>query len=644
MKSNPSNLKKRRKKLYQPHPRIRDRRAVWLNVLPSDRWIKVKRDFTLLETLQKAAIDIESDCGGDGTCGKCKVRIVTALGPPDEQEKKLLSKEELERGERLACRVRIRKSLVVYTDEPPSQLAMVQILKHGRTPDVTLDPLIEKLAATVPAPSLEHPESDFRRLRDALGEPYAEMRITARCLGSLYRDLRRTGFRGQALIHENCLHSWEPAGSVRGRYGLVFDIGTTTLVGKLIDMADGREVGALSRLNSQSRYGSNVINRIQFARDKKTGRKRLRELLIADLNWITSRLLEAGGLVPEDVFIAVAAGNTTMQHFLLDLDPSGIAEAPFVPVITEGVTFRTADLGLNMNPDAVLYVMPCRSGYIGGDLISFILCSGAAQETGRMILGLDFGTNGEIFLGNRLRMLTCSAAAGPALEGARISRGMIARAGAIESVRVRDNNLQYNVIGNIKAKGLCGSGLVDLAAVLLHYGVIDTQGLMGPQQISEEGDLFRSRVLPVKDQPVFDFLVAGRYQSFNRKEILLTQMDVRELQLAKAAVAAGVQVLMQRMAVTVEDIDTIYLAGALGNYVNPYSAMRIGLIPSIAPERIVSLGNAASAGARLALLSKSHWRESTDIARRIEHIELSIQPDFEAYFIDAMDFPTDNLW
>jgi uncharacterized 2Fe-2S/4Fe-4S cluster protein (DUF4445 family) len=644
MKNNQSNKKKRRRKLYQPHPRVKDRRAVWLNVLPSDSWIKVKRDLTLLETLPEAGIELSSDCGGEGTCGKCKVRIITALGPPDEQEKKLLSKEELERGERLACRVRIKKSLVVYTDEPPSQLAMVQILKHGQTPDVTLDPLIEKRIVQLSPPSLEDPESDFRRLRNAMGEAFAEMRITARCLGSLYRALRRTDFRGEALIHGNCLLSWEPAGSIRGRYGLVFDIGTTTLVGKLIDMTDGHEVGVMSRLNSQSRFGSNVINRIQFVRDKKGGRRRMRELLIADLNGIIRSLLEAGGLVPEDIFIAVAAGNTTMQHFLLNLDPSGIAEAPFAPVITEGVTFRTTELGLKIHPDGMLYVMPARSGYIGGDLISFILCSGAAQEDDRMILGLDFGTNGEIFLGNRHRMFTCSAAAGPALEGARISRGMMARAGAIESVRVNANNLEYNVIGNIKAKGLCGSGLVDLVAVLLHFGVIDAQGLMGPQQIREEGDLFRSRIKAARNSPAFDFLVAGGYQSFNRKPILLTQMDVRELQLAKAAVAAGVQVLMKRMGIGVEDIHTIYLAGALGNYVNPYSAMRIGLIPTTAPEKIVSLGNAASAGARLTLLSKSHWRESADIARRIEHIELSVQPDFEAYFIDAMDFPVDNFW
>lgn len=641
---NNKNKKKRKKRPYQALPQARDRKTTWLNVLPADHWIKVKRGVILLEALQKAGIDLESECGGLGTCGKCKVRIITAIGPPDEQEKALLSLEALERGERLACRIRIKKSMVVYTDLAPSELEMVQILKYGQTPEVDLDPLIEKHPVQVTPPSIEHAESDFYRLRAAMGAPYLQMRITTRCLRSLYRKLRRNDFKGDAVIHRNCLLAWEPPGSIRGRYGIVFDIGTTTLVGKLIDMSEGVELSVISRLNSQSRYGSNVINRIQYVREKKQGQKRMRELLIRDLNLITRRLLEANGLTPDDVFIAVAAGNTTMQHFLLGLDPSGIAEAPFSPVITEGVTFRTAELGLEFHPDAILYVMPARSGYIGGDLISFILSSGAAEENEKMILGLDFGTNGEIFLGNRHRILTCSAAAGPALEGARISRGMIARAGAIESVRVEGHHLQYRVIGNIKAKGLCGSGLVDLVAVLLHYGVIDREGFLGPDQIQEEGDLFRSRVLPRSDAPVYDFVVAESGESLDGQPILLTQKDVRELQLAKGAIAAGVKILMQQMGVTAEDVDILYLAGALGNYVNPYSAMRIGLLPVTAAEKIISLGNAASAGARMALLSKSHWTKAVALAEQIEHIELSVEPGFEEAFVEAMDFPSRNLW
>lgn len=644
MKGNRANKKKRKKKPYQTPPRTRGRKNVWLNVLPANLWIRVKWGLTLLEALQRADIEIENECGGLGTCGKCKVHIVTAIGPPDDQEKALLSKEELERGERLACRVRIKKSLVVHTEPAPNAMEMVQILKHSQTPDVDLNPLIEKRTVQVELPSIENCESDFQRLRTAMGEAYADLRITTNCLKSLYRNLRRNGFQGEALIHRNCLLAWEPPNSIRGRYGIIFDIGTTTLVGKLIDMTHGREISVISGLNSQSRYGSNVINRIQYVREQKEGLQRMRNLLMRDLNLIARRLLETNGLEPEDIFIAVAAGNTTMQHFVLGLDPSGIAEAPFTPVITEGMTFRAAELDLQFHPDAMLYVMPSRSGYIGGDLIGFILASGAAQENDRMILGLDFGTNGEIFLGNRHRMLTCSAAAGPALEGTRISRGMIARSGAIESVRVENNQLQYNVIGNIKAKGLCGSGLVDMVAVLLHYGVIDTEGLLSPKQIFEKGDLFHSRVISRHDAPAFDFMVAGHFQSFDKKPIMLTQKDVRELQLAKAAVAGGVQVLMQDMGVTVDDIDTVYLAGALGNYVNPYSAMRIGLIPVTNPKKIVSLGNAASAGAKLALLSRSHWRIAADIAKQIEHIELSVQPEFDEHFIEAMDFPSFNLW
>jgi uncharacterized 2Fe-2S/4Fe-4S cluster protein (DUF4445 family) len=332
-----------------------------------------------------------------------------------------------------------------------------------------------------------------------------------------------------------------------------------------------------------------------------------------------------------------------MQHFLLGLDPSGIAEAPFSPVLTEGISFRTADLGLPMHPEAMIYVMPSKSGYIGGDLISFILASGAADED-RLILGLDFGTNGEIFLGNRHRMVTCSAAAGPALEGARISRGMIARAGAIESVRVENSALDYHVIGNVKVRGLCGSGLVDLVAVLLHHGAIDAEGLLSPEGIRESDQLLRPRIQRRKKKQVHDFVVAWPEESSGNDCVLLTQKDVRELQLAKSAVSAGVEILMEEMAVKPEDLDMIYLAGALGNYVNPHSAMRIGLIPTTDIEKVQSLGNAASAGAKMALLSKLYWAKATEIVEKIEHVELSIHEKFYDRFIEGMDFPETNLW
>ena len=643
MKKLPRTKKKKKKRSYQAPPRTGGRKSIWLNVLPDDKWIKVKRGATVYEVLAPTEIDLDGECGGLGTCGKCKIRVLTPVGPPDEQERELLTTEELTAGVRLACRTRLNKTLTVHTDVDSGEMELFQILKHGQSPAHELDPLLERRRASVPPPSIEAPTSDFYRVRAALGESYRDMKITYRCLCSLYEDLRTTGFEGQALIHGNCMLAWKRIESLAGRYGIVFDIGTTTLVGKLIDLSDGLEVSVISRLNSQSRLGTNVISRIQYVKEKTQGLKRMREMLIRDLNLITRRLLEANGLAPEHIFVAMAAGNTTMQHFLLGLDPSGIAEAPFSPVLTEGISFRTADLGLAMNPEAMLYVMPSKSGYIGGDLISFILASGAA-EGDRMILGLDFGTNGEIFLGNRHRMLTCSAAAGPALEGARISRGMIARAGAIESVQMSESDLHYEVIGNIKVRGLCGSGLVDLVSVLLHHGAIDAEGLLGPDGISEPGDLLRSRILWQEKKQAHDFVVVWPEESYSEERVLLTQKDVRELQLAKSAVGAGVEILMAEMGVAPEDLDMIYLAGALGNYVNPYSAMRIGLIPTVDVEKVVSLGNAASAGAKMALMSKRNWQKATQIVEQIDHVELSIHPQFYDRFIEAMNFPDANLW
>ncbi|MBL7174875.1 MAG: ATP-binding protein [Desulfobacteraceae bacterium] len=248
-----------------------------------------------------------------------------------------------------------------------------------------------------------------------------------------------------------------------------------------------------------------------------------------------------------------------------------------------------------------------------------------------------------ILLGNGKRMLTCSAAAGPALEGARITHGMIGKAGAIEGVRFEDNHLNYRVIGNIPPKGICGSGLVDLVAVLLHHGFIDSEGLLSPPEIPERDDMI-SRMKSREGKSIYDFLVASSSESFDGRSIYLTQNDIRELQLAKGAIAAGIKRLLTAIGATIDDVDKVYLAGALGNYINPLSAMRIGLVPRIDPDKIVPLGNAASTGAQMVLLSRHHWERVSDIARFLEHKELSCDPDFFDDFVEEMDFPQENLW
>ncbi|NQT70333.1 MAG: DUF4445 domain-containing protein [Desulfobacteraceae bacterium] len=620
------------------------KKKVWLNILPADVWIKVQRDNTVYNALQNTEIELEGDCGGLGKCGKCKIRVITPLGKSSKETIELLDTDELEQGVRLACRTKIRKNLAIYTEELNGETEFYQILKHGHMPSVELAPLIERRLVTIPPPSLENSLSDVQRIIEALSPEFHDLKTTYRCLSSLYKNLRATNFDGAAVIHNNCLLEWQSRDSIGGVFGLIFDLGTSTLVGKLVNLIEGQEVAVISRFNSQRKYGADVISRIQYIKGHPKRLVDLQKLLVEDLNLITKRLLESFRLKPKDILVAVAAGNTTMQHFMLSLDPSGIAEAPFTPVITEGMTFRSRDVGLKLHPDAMLYVMPAKSGYIGGDLIGFILSSGAAEQNDKLVLGLDLGTNSEIFLGNRNRILTCSAAAGPALEGARISHGMIARAGAIESFRFEENELFYNVIGNIKPKGLCGSGLVDLAALLLHHGIVNPEGLICPPDQHKKRNSMTARVIQTQENEIHDFLIASPQESLDGRPIVLTQRDIRELQLAKAAIASGIKILLKTMGAGIEDVDAVYLAGALGNYVHSLSAMRIGLLPEVNPEKIISLGNAASTGANMILLSKRYWERSAEIATSLEHLELSGHTDFFDQFIEEINFPTENLW
>ncbi len=639
----PKNHKPKKKKqtVRLPPSKRHKPKYVWLNVLPDDLWIRVRRGKTIWEALQKAAVHLEGDCGGLGKCGKCKVKVLSFIGPPSKEATELLTEEEIKDGLRLTCRNKIKKDLVIYLGEPQPDQEFFQILKTGYRPPLQLDPLIDKRLVTI-SPELQKQElSEMDRIRRAMGPEGRNLQVPLHCLRTLPQIFGKTSYHGAVVLHENSMLAWQDWESVGRRYGLVFDIGTSTVVGKLISLLDGHEVAAISHLNSQIRHGTNVISRLQFIKDNKDGLKRLHDLLLKDMRGITQRLLEVGELRPEEIFIAVAAGNTTMQHILLALDPSGIAEAPFSPIITEGIVVKAEQAGLKLHPEALLYVMPAKSGYIGGDLISVILASEAAEQDSEMILGLDLGTNGEIFLGNRSRLLTCSTAAGPALEGARISHGAIARVGAIEAVRMVDGQIQFQIIGNVKPKGICGSGLVDLVAVLLHCGIIDCEGLIHPTTNEDTAHL-NGRL--VENSGVYDFLIASPEESHNGRPIYLKQNDVRELQLAKGAIAAGIRSLMHEMKIEVGAIRHIYLAGALGNYINPFSAMRIGLIPTVNPDIVKSIGNAASTGASMVLLCRNSWHMAKLLADFIDHVELSHRADFNQHFIEHMDFPRDNLW
>jgi uncharacterized 2Fe-2S/4Fe-4S cluster protein (DUF4445 family) len=633
--------KKKRRSLTPPLSRKQKTKYVWLNVLPDDLWLKVRRGKTVWEALLKEDVELESDCGGLGKCGKCKIKVISSIGKPTKEERELLDEEELRQGIRLACRTKIKKDLVIYTEETDYEMEYFQILKSGQRPLITIDPLVHCQTVSVSPYSQQDGISSMARIKLAMGTQYQDLKASLYCLRHLPGPIEDTKFQGAAVLHDNFLLDFRTGEKGDCCYGLVFDLGTSTLVGKLISLPDGEEVAVVSCLNGQFKYGTNLISRLQYIKEHPDGLMTLHHLLIRDLNRITRRLLEASGLEPNDVLVAVAAGNTTMQHILLNLNPLNIAEAPFAPVVTDGLMVKAAEVSLMVHPEAFFYIMPAKTGYIGGDLIGTILASGAFEQENEIILGLDLGTNGEIFLGNSKRMMTCSAAAGPAFEGSNISYGMIAKTGAIEGFRIDDGLLHYHIIGNIKPKGICGSGLVDLVAVLLHCGVVDPEGVIQRTHQEPEPSL-NERV--IDNGGVCDFLIASEEESYDQQPIYLTQKDVRELQLAKGAVGAGIRTLMEEMGIGVQDISRVYLAGALGNYVNPFSAIRIGLIPMVSEEIVTSLGNAATTGAAMVLLSKEYWNIANELVEFIEHAELSSRLDFNHYFIEHMDFPRENVW
>lgn len=631
----------------RPNRKRRRTQDVWLHVLPDDKWFHVPQGETIWDALQPTDVDLEGQCNGLGRCGKCRVKVLSEKEEPSDEERAFLDDEEIEQGIRLACRTRVNRDIAISTRETDDTTEYFNILttSHGTAeryvPPSRLTPLIDKRLVTVPFSIQNEELSNLDLIKLGLGPEYGGLTASLHCLRRLCRSLDESQFHGVAVLHDRCLLDWQDEEHIDRRYGLVFDLGTSTVVGKLVSLLDGSEAAVSSCLNSQKRYGSDVISRLQYCQEHPRGLRRLQSLMLKDLNQLTASLLSIARIEPEDVFIAVAAGNTTMQHLLLGLSPEGIAQAPFSPIVSDGLIVNAADAGLQLHPAALLYTMPMKSGYIGGDLLSFILTSGVSEQKDEIILGLDLGTNGEAFLGNSERLLTCSAAAGPALEGARITHGMIAKAGAIEGVSFDDGELHYRVIGNVKPEGICGSGLVDLIAVLLQCGIIDESGLIRTSRQKRARDL-NARVMARSG--VKAFLVASTEESATGKPIYLTQKDVREFQLAKGAIAAGIRTLMDELHIAVKDIDRVYLAGALGNYVDIHSALRTGLIPGVNPEIVKSLGNAASTGASLVLLVKDYWQTAAEITRFIEHIELSWRFDFNQYFIEHMSFGGGHDW
>jgi len=611
--------------------------------LPDGACLEVESGRTILEAATAAGVAIDSSCGGQGACGKC--RVVVSLGRPGGEPGDLVSKDDIARGVVLACRATVEDDLVV---EVPleSQRGEVQVLMgHGEgpaAPSETWTPLASRLPCALVSPEEERESSDDERLlaamRETAGDSFSGFTVELPALRALPRLARRHGWSLDALVADEdgrgSIFDLEP-GTDRERYGLAIDIGTTTVVVHLIDLGTHGFVGACASLNDQVSRGEDVISRIIYTQEHEGGLEELRDTVRATINRCLRELTETHGVQQNEIIAAACAGNTVMTQLLLGIDPTAIRREPYVPAVRMVPTLRAAELGLDLHPRAPVYLAPCVSSYVGGDITAGAFATGIG-ETSRLTLFIDMGTNGEMVVGNEEWLMCCSCSAGPAFEGSGVEYGMYATVGAIERLRydVETDGVEYMTIGEARPRGICGSGLVDALATLLRAGAIDRAGRINLGFASP-------RVRVRNERPEFVFVWGEEVGRAD--DISLGEDGIQNLIRSKAAVYAGAETLLESLGLDAGSVEHILVAGAFGNYLDADSAVTIGLLPDVSLDRIRFVGNTAVSGARLALLDRDARRGMEDLTGRMTNFELSVVPGYMDRYVSGLFLPHTDL-
>ncbi len=589
----------------------------------------------ILSILQKNGIDLNSPCGGNGTCGKCRIRLEGLKGEVTQKELRMLGEGAVIKGYRLACFNVLDSDLDIYLDEVKQD---AKIMTQGKMRKVKLNPIIKKKFVVLQSPDIEHQESDIQRISAAAEARNCE--IPLELMRKLPEELRLNDFRVTIGIMDKSITFIEPGDTTSTLYGLALDIGTTTIAAYLLNLVTGKRIDVHSLLNPQKKYGADVLSRIDYSMKSCKSMNEMNELLIDCINEIIKTFCSRNGIEGKDIYTAALVGNTTIMHFLMNLPAENMAVSPFIPVTTEMHKINAIEAGLEINSFGSVIFLPTVSAYIGADTIAAVLSSGM-YTTKRVSLLIDIGTNGEIVLGNSEWMYACSAAAGPAFEGANIRNGVGGIKGAIDSVDL-SKGMKYTTIENERAIGICGSGIVDAVAALLSIGVIDETGrILTKEEFfdSQASDGVESLAEQICDiDEMNSFLLVKSEECDAGTDVAITQKDVRELQNAKAAIAAGIKILVNQSGIKMEDIHSVYLAGGFGSYINIESALKIGLIPIELSGKIVSIGNAAGEGAILSLLSDKILKKGDKLKDSIKYIELSSRPDFVEEYVECMMF------
>ncbi len=606
---------------------------VSINFTPSGKQVRVPAGVSVFEAGSWNGIAIDSTCGGYGTCKKCKVQMTAGSLPVTSLDTKAFSADELAAGWRLACRAIAMSDLDI---EVPPLTTRPKAATVGVGRKVILRPALQMRYVEMSEPTLKDQRSDLERLLDAIDD--LELEVDVDAIRELATALRKSSFAVTAVVVGSRLVSVEPGDITSQRYGLAFDLGTTTVVATLLDTATGAPLAVQSMLNRQQPFGADVISRISATMLDPEALPKLRELAQETLAELTLDVCGQAGVEPSQIYDVSLAGNVTMTEIVLGIDPEPLGVAPFITAARYYPTMLASELGVPANPRARATVFPSLGAYVGGDIVAGMLASGMDRDR-RTRLFIDVGTNCEIVLGNRDRLLATAAPAGPAFEGAQIRCGMRAAPGAVESVRLREGRIDIGVIGDAAPLGICGSGLVDAVATLLDIGMIDPSGrFVSSAEARDKAPELADRLIEVDGER--SFVLAWRDEAAAEQPIYLSQRDVRELQFAKAAIATGWHLLVEELGIEIQEISQVLLAGSFGSYLSPASATRIGLVPRLPLMRIVSAGNVAGEGAKMALLSEQERAGAVTLTEEVRYVELSDRPDFNDQFIERLAFPT----
>jgi uncharacterized 2Fe-2S/4Fe-4S cluster protein (DUF4445 family) len=607
---------------------------VALRFEPSGTAVRVPPGVTVFDAASWNGIAIDSTCGGHGTCKKCKVRLVEGDVPISPLDVRAFDQGDLESGWRLACRAEAQHDLVV--DVPPL-VTRPKAATVGVGRQVILHPAVQKRYVELEEPTLRDQRTDLQRVLDALDD--LELRVETGVLRRLPKTLRDSHYRVTCVVVDDLLIDIEPGDTSARLHGIAFDLGTTTVVATLLDIGTGTPVAVRSMLNKQQPFGADVISRISATMLDPDALERLRGLACDTLQELALEVCEQGGVAPEEVYEVALAGNATMTQLALGVDPEPIGVAPFIMAAATYPDMPATELGLQLHPRARATIFPALGAYVGGDIVAGLLASGMTRDK-RLRLFIDVGTNCEIALGSSERLVCTAAPAGPAFEAAQIRCGMRAADGAIEVVRIRDDAIELEVIGGTDPVGICGSGLVDAVAELVGAGLLDLTGRFVPNaDAASIAPALERRLLERPDgERIFVLHWLGDEGDIENA-VYLSQRDVRELQFAKASIATGWRILVEELGIDVSEIQQVLLAGSFGSYLSPANAIRIGLVPKLALPRIVSAGNVAGEGAKMALLSMQERHAATAMFDEVEYVELSDREDFNDRFVDQLGFP-----